>query len=198
MLQAILMIAAYLLGSIPTALIVGRKWKGVDIRAVGNGNMGAHNTAEVIGFKAGIIVFLVDLLKGALPILAARLLGFTFGWQMLIGVCAVLGHDFPIFAGFRGGQGTATTSGVFLGMFPGLTLICLITFILLYAITRKYNLAAPIGGGLLLVLLVLTRQAWYVLAYYLALFLFIPLKRALDKHRTREIEAEAAHHAIRR
>lgn len=198
MLQTFLMIAAYLIGSFPTALIIAKKLKGVDIRTIGNGNMGAHNTAEAIGFRWGIIVFLVDLLKGTLPLLVARLLGVSFGWLMLIGVCAILGHDFPIFAGLRGGQGTATTAGVFLALYPDLTVICLIAFVLLYAITRKYDLAAPVGCGLLLVLMAVTHKPWYALVYFLALFLFIPLKRALDKHRMRDAEMASAHHAAHR
>jgi glycerol-3-phosphate acyltransferase PlsY len=198
MIQAFLMVAAYLTGSFPTALIVARRIKGVDIRTIGNGNMGAHNTAEAVGFKWGVIVFLVDLLKGTLPLLLARLLGITFGWMMLIGVCVILGHDFPIFAGLRGGQGTACTAGVFLVLFPSLTAICLITFVLLYAITRSYNISAPVSCGLLLVLLAVTHQPWYYLAYFLALFLFIPVKRAMDKHRVEDTQAEQAHRASHR
>lgn len=193
MLQVLTIIVAYLLGSIPTALIVSKWRRGVDIRTVGNGNMGAHNTARVIGFKAGLIVALVDMLKGSLAVLLARALGLGIGWQMAVGVFAVAGHDFPVFARFKGGQGTATTLGVFLVLFPIPSLLAMFVMLFLYLITRRYNLAAPVGGGMLLMAAWQMRQPWYTLVYMLVLYLCIPLKKWADSHRINAVEVSTDH-----
>lgn len=189
MIQALAIAAAYLLGSIPSALIISRWRRGIDVRTVGNGNMGAHNTARMIGFKAGLIVALADLLKGSLAVLLARALGLAIGWQMAVGIFAIAGHDFPIFARFKGGQGTATTLGVFLVLFPIPSLLAMFVMLFLYLITRKYNLAAPVAGGLLLMAAWQLHQPWYTLVYMLILYLCIPFKKWIDSHRVKEIEA---------
>jgi len=187
MIQVAAIIIAYLLGSIPTALLVSKRLGGVDIRTLGDGNMGAHNVARQFGFKAGLIVTLVDMLKGTFALLIARWLGLSYGWQMAIGVVAVLGHDFPVFAGFRGGQGSATTMGVFLVLFPVPTVIAMFFLLMLYLITRRYNIAAPAAGGLLFVIAILMRPPWHMIVYMLALYLFIPLKGLMDRGRVRQI-----------
>jgi len=105
------LVFAYLLGSMPTAVIVSKRFKGVDIRTIGDGNMGARNTFHSIGPKFGFMVAVIDFGKGALPVLLAYLLGLELGWQFLAGVLAILGHDFPVFANFKGGQGTASSPG---------------------------------------------------------------------------------------
>jgi glycerol-3-phosphate acyltransferase PlsY len=194
MLQALAIIVAYLLGSIPTAVIVSRWRRGIDIRTVGNGNMGGHNTAQVLGFKAGLIVAIADMLKGSFALLFARALGLSIGWQMVVGVFAIAGHDFPVFAGFKGGQGSATTLGVFLVLFPVPTVISMIVLLLLYLITRKYNLATPVAGGLLLVLAWQMHQPWTMLVYMLILYLCIPLKKMADSHRVKELGALPDNH----
>lgn len=186
---------AYLIGSFPTALLVAKWIKGVDIRLAGDGNMGAQNTAHVLGFKAGLIVALADVLKGTFAVLIGRAMGLSFGWQMAIGVFAILGHDFPIFAKFKGGQGTATTAGVYLALFPVPTVIGFMVVVLLYLITRKYFLAAPAGGGLMFVTAILLHQPWYTIMYMLILYLCIPLKKLVDSHRLREIQAAAENHS---
>jgi glycerol-3-phosphate acyltransferase PlsY len=144
----LLLLAAYLLGSIPTALIITR-WLGkVDIRTVGDGNMGAHNVHRILGWGPSILVAAVDFSKGALAVVLMNLFGFGLTWQLAALACAVLGHDFPIFAHFRGGQGLACTLGgltalSFFEMLIGLTLYGLI-----YLITRNADLGAGIGTGL--------------------------------------------------
>ena len=142
-----LLIFAYLLGSIPTALIVAKRIKKVDIRCVGDGNMGAHNTFHQIGPKFGVLVAVIDLAKGALPILLAHILGLSTGWQILIAVSAILGHDFPLFANFKGGQGTATSVGTMLVLFPLPTLIGFGVYSLSFLIIKNSNIGRGIGGG---------------------------------------------------
>jgi hypothetical protein len=103
----LVIIFSYLLGSIPSAVIVSRLTRGVDIRTLGDGNMGARNTYRTFGLAAGLAVALADGCKGALSVLLARWLGLPAAWQTAAAVAAVLGHDFPVFAHFRGGQGLA-------------------------------------------------------------------------------------------
>lgn len=174
--SVLIVVGAYLLGSIPTAVIVSRLRGGVDIRSLGDGNMGARNTYRTLGLAAGLSVALADGCKGALAVLAARWLGLTPGWQMVAGVAAVVGHDFPIFARFRGGQGLATILGAFLALFPSQAMLGLIVYGLLYLITRMSDLSAGIGCGLIFALH-LFQQHWGWAALTGLLFLTIPLMK---------------------
>ena len=121
---------AYLMGSIPTSVWVGKIFYGVDVREHGSGNAGATNTIRVLGLLPGIVVFIVDVLKGYL---AVRLLyltdfyipktGMFINFQLILGIAAMIGHIFPIFAQFRGGKGVAVLSGVVFALHPYATLI---------------------------------------------------------------------------
>jgi glycerol-3-phosphate acyltransferase PlsY len=192
--QIVALVLAYLLGSIPTALILSRQKKGADIRRMGDGNMGAQNVSHMFGKRFGILVGALDIGKSALAVLLAMGLGLSLGWQMVIGAIAILGHDFPIFAGFKVGQGTAAMLGVYLVLFPLQALVALVVYGLLFAITKKHTLSASIAGALILVELVFNRQPWYVLVYVLALFIFIPIKKAADSYRVRAIAAQQGLH----
>jgi glycerol-3-phosphate acyltransferase PlsY len=110
----LIVILGYLLGSIPTAYIVGRVLKGVDIREIGDGNMGSANTFRQIGPKAGITVGAIDAAKGALAVFIAQLAGLSLTLVLITGTAVVVGHNWPVFLGFRGGRGEATTIGVLL------------------------------------------------------------------------------------
>jgi glycerol-3-phosphate acyltransferase PlsY len=181
-------IIAYLLGSIPTAVIVGRYLKGIDIRTIGNGNMGASNAFHTLGEKAGMLVAVIDFLKGVVPVLIATMLGFPIEWKLIIGVCSILGHDFPVFAGFRGGQGTATTLGTMLVLFPLQTLFGLILYGSLFLITRNSRLSCSFGGGLIALLLGISQQ-WLFFIFAIVAFVFIPLKLFIDTPRRRAIKS---------
>jgi glycerol-3-phosphate acyltransferase PlsY len=181
-------IIAYLLGSIPTALIVGRRLRGIDIRTIGNGNMGASNVFHTLGEKAGVLVAVIDFLKGALPVLVATLLDFPVEWTMIVGACAIMGHDFPVFAGFKGGQGTATTLGTMLILFPLQTLFGLILYGSLFLITRNSRLSCGFGGGLIALLLGISQQ-WLFFVFAIVAFVFIPLKLFIDTPRRRAIKS---------
>ena len=112
-------IAAYLLGSIPFGLLLGKLFGAADVRKAGSGNIGATNVARVAGPVAGILTLLLDAAKGALAVyLAARLSEQSSTWMMIAGLCALLGHCFPVWLGFRGGKGVATAAGVFLVLSP--------------------------------------------------------------------------------
>jgi acyl phosphate:glycerol-3-phosphate acyltransferase len=112
-------IAAYFLGSIPFGLLLGKLFGGRDVRKAGSGNIGATNVARVAGPVAGILTLLLDAAKGALAVyLAGRLSEQSSTWMMIAGLCALVGHCFPIWLGFRGGKGVATAAGVFLVLSP--------------------------------------------------------------------------------
>jgi len=112
-----LVIASYILGSVPTGLLLG-KALGVDIRDAGSGNIGATNVYRTLGRKVGIATLLCDCLKGLIPVLAARWLGLPDIWVAAVGFAAFFGHVYTIFLRFKGGKGVATALGVFLGASP--------------------------------------------------------------------------------
>jgi len=146
---AILMIAAYLLGSIPTSVWVGKMFFNKDVRDFGSGNAGATNTVRVLGYAAGIPVLLFDIFKAWLPVYLSI---YCFKWnasgdllvylQILIGLAAVIGHIYPIYSGFKGGKGVATLAGMALALFPLAFLSSLLTFIIVIAITRYVSLGS--------------------------------------------------------
>jgi hypothetical protein len=119
-------LGAYLLGSIPFGVIVGRRWKGVDVRQLGSGNIGFANVLRTVGWGPAVVVFVCDTAKGYLPVLAARFV--TVGWTypeasvVLIGVLAVSGHVFPPWLRFRGGRAVLTSLGVLVGIAPWVAL----------------------------------------------------------------------------
>lgn len=136
---------AYLLGSIPSALIVGKVGYKIDIREHGSGNLGATNTFRVLGKKAGIIVTLSDIFKGTIAVLIPLFFDVEVN-QLIIGLFAVLGHTYPVFAKFKGGKAVATSAGIFLGVYPLLFLIMLATFFLNLYITKYVSLSSMITG----------------------------------------------------
>lgn len=151
--NVIITIVAYLLGSIPTSVWISRAFFNIDIREYGSGNAGATNTFRVLGVKAGIVVFIVDILKG---FIAVNLIHFTkyyiphsgdyINIQLLLGIAAMLGHIFPIYVGFKGGKGVATLFGVIcaISLYP--TLIMAGIFFLTLILTRYVSLSSMISG----------------------------------------------------
>lgn len=125
-----LIIIAYLLGSIPTGLWIGQFIYGKNLREHGSGNTGTTNTFRILGVKAGIVTLLVDILKGTLAILLPIWLGVTHPSPILIGLFAVIGHTFPLFAHFKGGKAVATSAGVLLGFAPSFLLVLLAWFVI--------------------------------------------------------------------
>lgn len=113
----LLLIGAYLLGSVPTGLLLARAC-GVDIRATGSGNIGATNVYRTMGRKIGIFTLVGDCLKGVVPVVAAKALAFPPPWVAAVGLAAFLGHVYTVFLRFKGGKGVATALGVFLAAAP--------------------------------------------------------------------------------
>ena len=137
---------AYLLGCIPFGLVVAR-FKGVDLRSAGSGNIGATNALRAMGKGAGALTLVGDMLKGvAAVLLATRFAGAEAG--LLAALAAVVGHDFPVFLGFKGGKGVATSFGVMLALDPMLGLLGLATWLIAFIIWRYSSLAALVSFAL--------------------------------------------------
>lgn len=171
---AIALIAAYFLGSIPTAYIVGRLRKGIDIRQVGSHNMGAMNVFYNVGFFYGLLVLLTDIGKGAAAVALARyLLEVPVSVELIAGAIAVLGHSFPVWLKFHGGKGGAPLIGVFVFLMPWGLAIAFPLFALLTLLTRFPTLSYSIG------LFIFPFVAWLiynngVYVVYSSLMLLIP------------------------
>ena len=149
---------AYLIGSFPTAIIAGKLLKKIDIREHGSGNAGATNVFRVLGWKAGIVVLLIDMFKGFAAVWwvpgIAVVNPETFIYvQIFAGIASIAGHIWTIFAKFRGGKGVGTAAGVFLGLQPGPVMICLLIFIGVVYKTRYVSLGSMIGAILLPIIL---------------------------------------------
>jgi len=151
--RILLIIVAYLIGSIPSAVWIGKRFHGIDVREHGSGNAGFTNTVRVLGWKAGLPVFFADLLKGYLAVNSLRIFNVYIpgtedfiNFQLILGACAVIGHIFPIYVGFRGGKGVATLLGLLLAIQPYPTLICLGIFLVFFLTTRYVSLSSMIAG----------------------------------------------------
>lgn len=151
-------LAAYLLGAIPFGLLIAR-WRGVDIRAVGSRNIGATNVFRSVGKPWGIATFILDMAKGwcgavVVPALAARLLGVPLpepaaAWRLLGGVCAVAGHTWPVYLGFKGGKGVATSAGMLVGVAPWSATLALAVWIVVFLARRTVSLASIVAAVVL-------------------------------------------------
>ena len=143
---------AYLLGSIPSGLWIGRKFFQIDIRQHGSGNLGATNSFRILGKKAGTIVLLMDLLKGSISVLLLKQIDLHGISPLIIALFAVVGHTYPLFANFKGGKAVATFAGVILAYQPVLFLIGLGIFILTLAISKMVSFTSmlTISIGVLL------------------------------------------------
>ncbi|MCE2740971.1 MAG: glycerol-3-phosphate 1-O-acyltransferase PlsY [Sphingobacteriales bacterium] len=147
-------IAAYLLGSIPSAVWIGRAFFNIDVRQHGSGNAGATNTLRVLGKPAGIAVLLIDLLKG---LAAVSLLHFVDNlmpgsqefrkYQLFLGLSAVIGHVYPVFARFKGGKGIATLLGMVIGISWPIALLCALVFISTVWLSRYVSLGSMMGAA---------------------------------------------------
>ncbi len=159
-LSVVAVVLAYLAGSIPSAVWAGKIFHGIDVREHGSGNAGATNTVRVLGWKTGIPVLVFDLFKGWLAAMLPRFLGAAAegSEQMMVlqigcGLAAIIGHVFPLFAGFRGGKGVATTFGVLLALHPLLTLTCAGIFLAVLFISGYVSLGSMIAVTMFPVLL---------------------------------------------
>jgi glycerol-3-phosphate acyltransferase PlsY len=144
---------AYAVGSIPSAVWIGRAFYGIDVREYGSGNAGATNTFRVLGKKPGWVVLFLDVLKGFLAVKLAYIIGDYepqspefIDFELALAVCGLLGHIFPIFAGFRGGKGVATMLGILIGVHPAAAAICALVFLTSFLTTRFVSISSMLAG----------------------------------------------------
>jgi glycerol-3-phosphate acyltransferase PlsY len=177
MIFVILLIGSYLLGSIPFGLIIA-KAHGKDLRSIGSGNIGATNVARALGRKWAYLCFILDVLKGLLPMLAMRLFNtsiFTASYDeqavvfllwLMIGCAAILGHIFPIYLKFKGGKGVATSLGVALGLWPYYTICASFAIIIWAAVVLAWryvslaSIIASVSFPLILILAIIVAPDW--------------------------------------
>lgn len=164
----ILLLLAYLLGSIPSALWIGKLFYKTDIRKLGSGNLGGTNTFRTLGVKAGLIVTILDILKGTAATLLILLPVFADSTihPLLLGVVAVVGHMYPIFANFKGGKAVATSGGVLLGYHWPIFVLMIVAFFIVLKISKMVSLTSLVLGVLGLI---------YTLLYNLFFETDIPL-----------------------
>lgn len=187
----VLLIVAYLLGSIPSGVWVGKLFFKKDIRQYGSGNTGTTNTFRVLGKKAGIIVMLMDILKGTLATSLPIIFSLPVN-PLVFGVAAVLGHTFPIFAHFKGGKAVATSAGMLLAYNPTFFVYSALIFVVILYITSMVSLTSMISAVLITlstiilpyaIPAILTKFDWLLTAIAIALtsFIFIRHKENIQR-----------------
>jgi acyl phosphate:glycerol-3-phosphate acyltransferase len=144
--EIVIVVFAYLLGSVPTGYLLGSR-AGIDVRKAGSGNVGATNVARVVGKWQGIATLIADAMKGFIPVFVAARLNLSLGAAALAGMAAFLGHLYPVFLAFRGGKGVATALGVFLGLAPLATLVLIVIFAAGMLATRIVSLSSMIAAA---------------------------------------------------
>ncbi|ATP40297.1 glycerol-3-phosphate acyltransferase [Solibacillus sp. R5-41] len=179
MINGLILLCAYVIGSIPSGLWIGKLFYNTDIRQHGSGNLGATNTFRVLGKKPGIVVTFIDVFKGTAAVLLLALPFFSDSTihPLILGVVAVVGHMFPVFAGFRGGKAVATSAGVILGYSWPLFIVLFFTFFLSLKMTKMVSLTSMIAA---VVALIYSSVYWVVtgdfaliiLIAFLATFIF--------------------------
>lgn len=180
-------VIGYLMGSIPSAYIMAKWRKGIDIREVGVGNMGAGNVIREVGLLEGGIVAVVDIGKGAAAIaMAEYLLGVSQVWVLGAGLAAIIGHSFPIYIGFRGGQGVATVIGIFSVLAPLATLITLLPLGAVLFISRRIFASVLVMGPLLPLVLWLVEGSTTLTLYALGIVGILVFR---SRHRLGEARA---------
>jgi len=183
--KVLALFAAYILGSVPTSVWFGKIFYKVDLRDYGSGNAGATNALRVFGNKAGALILVLDALKGFAAVYLSRFFGeasFTTEnnyviYQLILGSVALLGHVFPVFAGFRGGKGIATLVGIVIALFPQAVLICLVVFLVAFLPTRYVSLGSMAAAITfpIAVILILQSNLMAEIIFSIAVAVFVPL-----------------------
>jgi acyl phosphate:glycerol-3-phosphate acyltransferase len=190
--ELILVVLAYMIGSIPTAVWISRSQFNIDIRDYGSGNAGATNTFRVLGAKWGSSVMLIDMLKGLLAVKLALLLPYYVqndfartNFQIGLGLAAVLGHIFPLWAEFRGGKGVATLFGLVLGISPWTALGCVGIFLLVLFLTRFVSLSSILASlafpVFIIVIFNVDNEAYRIFAITVALLVILTHQKNITR-----------------
>ncbi len=189
--ETLLVLAAYLLGSIPTAVWIGKLFYKIDVREFGSGNAGATNTFRVLGKRAGVPVLIFDVLKGFLAVMLASLSTYKpetnafINFQLALGIASLLGHIFPVFAGLRGGKGVATILGVVLAVQPQAASVAIVVFVIMLLVFRYVSLASMTAGLIfpILVIAVFKIENTVLISFSIvvAAMLILTHKRNIDR-----------------
>jgi glycerol-3-phosphate acyltransferase PlsY len=180
---ALLVVAGYLIGSISFAVLLVRLRTGKDIRQEGSGNAGATNVLRSHGKGLAALVALLDVAKGAVPVMLVRLVTGDSRYAAAAGFAAILGHVFPVFYGFRGGKGVATAVGAFLALAPYAMLVCIGIFVLVVAVTRYVSLGSVLAMVLLPPVAGLFRAPWPVIVAAAATAVLVIVKHLANLKR---------------
>ena len=191
---AAFLLAAYLLGAIPTAVWVGKSFYGIDVRQHGSGNAGATNTFRVLGKKPGAFVMLADILKGWAATSLANVLVMLevispeklILFKIIMGILAVIGHIFPVYVGFKGGKGVATLMGMVLAIQPVAALICLAIFMVVLLVSKYVSLGSMMAAIAFPLLLLLPRfhpdePLLIVFGFILSLLVILTHKKNINR-----------------
>jgi glycerol-3-phosphate acyltransferase PlsY len=180
--------AAYLLGAIPSGYLAGRLTRGIDLRTIGSGGTGATNVLRTLGARASAIVLVLDVGKGALPVVVGKALGMQPAWVAIAAVAAVVGHCWSPFIGFKGGKGVATGAGAAIALYPPL-IVCLPVVVALVWATRYVSLGSLVGSSLAALLAVAAAAAgrldWAAAAAIAAMAAIIVVRHAENIGRLR-------------
>lgn len=171
----LVVLLAYLAGSIPNAVIIGKAWKGIDVREHGSGNVGATNVFRTLGAGPGLLVLGLDALKGSLGVYFG-LIWIGQGWGAVLGgMMAIVGHNWPVWLKFKGGRGVASGLGVIATIVPKITLIILVVFALIVYVTRYVSLGSIVCAALVPLLMVFFKEPlpYQILGFVAGLFIII-------------------------
>ena len=186
------LLIAYMLGSIPSAVWIGKLFYGIDIREYGSGNAGATNTFRILGKKAGVPVLFIDILKGYAAVQLALFFGNYLpdtqqfvNFKLTLGVAALLGHIFPVFAGFRGGKGIATLLGILSGVHPAAALVCAGVFIITLFLSGYVSLSSMISAIAFPVIIMFvyneTMKSLNVFSMFVAILVLITHQKNIER-----------------
>ncbi len=178
--------AAYLIGSIPFALILARRWGAADLRRIGSGNLGAANVLRASGLTAGVLVAALDIAKGAVSVVLAQRLGGAGAGPAAAGVAAIVGHVYPVWLGFRGGKGVATACGVFTVLTPLAVPPALAIFLASVWVTKYVSVGSVLASVVLPTVAYVTGSSGPVLGAAVAASALIVFRHRSNLARLRE------------
>ena len=191
------LLLAYLIGSIPSAVWVGRTFYDTDVREYGSGNAGATNTFRVLGYRQGVVVLIMDVMKGFVAVKLAYYIGdydpnlpeLFIDYKLALGVCALFGHIWPVFVGFRGGKGVATMLGILLAVHWQAALICTAIFLVMLFISGYVSLSSMTSGIMFPVIIMIfysTNSSINIFSLAVAILVLVTHQRNIERLIARE------------
>jgi acyl phosphate:glycerol-3-phosphate acyltransferase len=185
-------ILAYLIGSIPSAVWVGRTFYNTDVREYGSGNAGATNTFRVLGYRAGVVVLIMDVLKGFVAVKMAYYIGdydpnlpeLFIDYELALGVCALFGHIWPVYVGFRGGKGVATMFGILIAVHWQAALLCSAVFLVMLFISGYVSLSSMMSGIMFPVIIMIfysTNSSINIFSLAVAILVLVTHQRNIER-----------------